>query len=119
MSVRKTALAAAILRTVVLSLCLGFAQAPSGMGDSRIKVIRQQLVVAPDYRAVVTGQGDVEPVHIELWHKGHLVDQDSNPPSGVRWWEGAEPIKGYLLNPQQTPWSVAAVDRYEELRPSP
>jgi|GEM_PF-2706795 hypothetical protein len=38
--------------------------------------------------------------------------------AAMRWWEGAEPIKGYWLNPQQTPWSIMAFDRYEELKPS-
>lgn len=65
------------------------------------------------------GNGQVEAVAVQLLYKGQLVDQGSAPPARDRWWERATPTTGFLLNPQQTPWSIVAFDRYEALKPSP
>jgi hypothetical protein len=64
------------------------------------------------------GQGNVEAVHVELWYQGTLMDQANSPAANVAWWQGTEPIQGFLLTPQQTPWSVTAFDRYEESKPA-
>lgn len=64
------------------------------------------------------GQGNVEAVHVELWYQGTLLDQANSPISNVAWWEGTEPIQGFLLTPQQTPWSITAFQRYEEAKPA-
>ncbi len=191
MSTRKMILVVALVMTGPLFSSLSSAQAPPPrVGDFKIRAIRQQLVVAPDYRSLVTGtgnnsntltkkwlrietefdtvpdwaddmtvkyyvligkgreaklfggqvdyinvekgqhhlsamfmhpnsverfgQGNVEAVHVELWYKGRLMDQDVTPPTNFAWWQGADPIRGYLLDPQQTPWSITAFDRYEE-----
>ena len=63
------------------------------------------------------GRGRVESVHVEVWYKGQRVDQETTPPTNVRWWEGAEAARGFLLDPQQTPWSVTAFDIYESPKP--
>jgi hypothetical protein len=36
-----------------------------------------------------------------------------------RWWEKYAPTPGFLLTPQQTPWSSTAYDRYEALKATP
>jgi hypothetical protein len=194
MSTRKIVLIVALLVTAPLFSFRSSAQLPSRIGDFKIRAIRQQLVVAPDYRSLVTGtgnsssvltkkwlrietefdtvpewaddlsvkyyvligkgreaklfggqvdyinvqkgqhhlsamfmhpntvdrygQGNVEAVHVELWYKGRLMDQDQTPPANFAWWQGAEPVRGYLLDPQQTPWSITAFDRYEESKPT-
>ena len=63
------------------------------------------------------GRGSVEGVHVELWYKGQRIDQETQPPAKARWWEGSEPVKGFLLNPQQTPWLVFS-ERFESIKPS-
>jgi hypothetical protein len=68
------------------------------------------------------GGGQVEAVAIQLWAKGALVDQLSDPPTRERWWEKLAPVPGYLLAPNETPWAPIASDRFEAiktLRPSP
>lgn len=65
------------------------------------------------------GNGQVEAVAVQIFYKGQLIDQDSVPPSRERWWERYTPVSGFLLNPQQTPWSITAFDRYEALKPTP
>jgi hypothetical protein len=64
------------------------------------------------------GRGQVEAVAVQLFYKGQLIDQASSPASRERWWERYTPQTGYLLNPQQTPWSVVAYERYESLKPA-
>jgi hypothetical protein len=44
------------------------------------------------------------------------MDQDSVPPSNARWWESYEPTTGFLLTPGQTPWSLTAFERYEQIK---
>jgi hypothetical protein len=46
------------------------------------------------------------------------MDQANSPATNVAWWQGTEPIQGFLLAPQQTPWSVTSFDRYEESKPA-
>ncbi len=65
------------------------------------------------------GNGDVQSVAVQIFHRGQLIDQDSAPASRQRWWEGYTPVPGYLLTPQQTPWSIISYDRYEALKPTP
>lgn len=194
MSIRKTALVVALLLTAPVFSFLSSAQMPVRIGDFKIRTIREQLVVAPNYAALTEGlgtsggslnkkwlrietdfdtvpewaddvtlkyyvlmgrgrqarmfggevtyinvqqgqhhmsamfmhpntverygQGNVEAVHVELWYQGTLMDQANQPAVNVAWWEGTEPIQGFLLTPQQTPWSVTAFDRYEEAKPA-
>jgi hypothetical protein len=65
------------------------------------------------------GQGRVETVAVELLYKGRLIDRASEPPTQTRWWERYTPVPGYLVPPHQTPWSLMAYQRYEQLKPSP
>lgn len=65
------------------------------------------------------GNGNVQAVAVQIFHKGQLIDQDSAPASHERWWESYTPVAGYLLTPQQTPWSIISYDRYEALKPTP
>jgi hypothetical protein len=65
------------------------------------------------------GRGKVEAVGIQLFHLGRLVDEASEPSARQRWWERLTPISGFLLAPEQTPWSVVAFERYETSRPAP
>jgi len=65
------------------------------------------------------GNGDVQSVAVQVFHRGQLIDQDSAPASRDRWWEGYTPVPGFLLTPQQTPWSIISYDRYEALKPTP
>lgn len=65
------------------------------------------------------GRGQVEAVAVQLFYQGRLMDQDSDPPTRERWWERYTPVSGFLLNPQQTPWSILAHERYEPLKPAP
>jgi hypothetical protein len=65
------------------------------------------------------GRGTVEAVRVELWYRGQRMDEANDPPTRVRWWEGRQPVEGFLLNPQQTPWSIVAHERYEALKPTP
>jgi hypothetical protein len=64
------------------------------------------------------GQGRVEAVAVELLHQGRKMDDASEPASGARWWERYTPMPGYLLTPQQTPWSISAYERYEQIKPT-
>ena len=66
-----------------------------------------------------SGNGQVEAVAVQLFYKGRLIDQSSYPPSDDRWWERATPVSGFVLPPQETPWSVLAFDRYESPKPTP
>lgn len=63
------------------------------------------------------GQGRVEAVAVELRHQGKLMDDASDPTTGRGWWEKYTPTPGYLLTPQQTPWSFSAFERYEQIKP--
>jgi hypothetical protein len=65
------------------------------------------------------GNGEVQSVAVQIFHKGQLIDQDSGPASHERWWESYTPVPGYLLTPLQTPWSILSYDRYEALKPTP
>jgi hypothetical protein len=46
------------------------------------------------------------------------ADDVSDPPARERWWERFSPVQGVLLNPQQTPWSISAYERYEQMKPT-
>jgi len=194
MSNRKTALVVVLLLVSPFFSFLSSAQYGPAAGSFKIRSIRQQLVVPPDYRSLVQGlgtsgsslakkwlrietafdsapewaddvqvkyyvlmgrgrqarifggqetyinvqagqnhvsamfmhpntverygQGNVEAVHVEIWFQGQLVDQANSPPANVAWWQGTEPIEGFLLDPRDTPWSVIAFDRYEESKPA-
>jgi hypothetical protein len=65
------------------------------------------------------GNGKVQAVAVQLFHKGQLIDQDSAPATQQRWGENYTPITGLLLPPQQTPWSIISYDRYEAPKPTP
>ena len=65
------------------------------------------------------GAGQVEAVAVQLFYKGRLFDESSDPPSNNRWWERGTTISGLVLAPPDTPWSVLAFDRYESPKPSP
>ena len=65
------------------------------------------------------GSGRVEAVAVLLFYQERLMGLLSDPPSNERWWERFTPIPGYVLNPLQTPWSVLANERYEEIKGSP
>jgi hypothetical protein len=65
------------------------------------------------------GNGDVQSVAVQIFHRGQLMDQDSAPAAHDRWWESYTPVTGYLLAPQQTPWSIISYDRYEAPKPTP
>lgn len=39
------------------------------------------------------------------WYKDHLSNRDGNVLLNVPRWQGADPIKGYLLDRQRTPLS--------------
>lgn len=65
------------------------------------------------------GNGQVEAVAVQIFYKGQLIDQESAPPTRERWWERYTPVTGFLLNPQQTPWSLISYDTYEALKPTP
>jgi hypothetical protein len=65
------------------------------------------------------GSGQAEAVAVQLYYKGVLMGQESDPPSSVRWWERLSPLAGYILSPDQTPWSVIAHKRYEAVKPRP
>jgi hypothetical protein len=62
------------------------------------------------------GAGRVQAVTVQLFHKGRLIAQESEPNLRTRWWEQFTPIAGQLLPPQETPWSVVAHERYEAVR---
>jgi hypothetical protein len=64
------------------------------------------------------GNGNMQAVAVQIFHKGQMIDQDSAPASHERWWENYTPVSGYLLTPQQTPWSIISYDRYEALKPT-
>ena len=63
------------------------------------------------------GQGRVEAVAVEVRHQGRLMDSASDQQGGPHWWEQFTPVPGYLLTPQQTPWSINAYLRYEQIKP--
>jgi hypothetical protein len=63
------------------------------------------------------GQGKVEAVAVQLLHQDRLMDQASEPTAKTRWWEQFTPVPGYLLRPNQTPWSVIAFERFEAEKP--
>lgn len=63
------------------------------------------------------GAGQVEAVAVQIFHKGRLEDQESEPKTGGRWWEQFTPVTGFLLAPQDTPWSVIGPDRFEAIKP--
>ena len=57
------------------------------------------------------GNGKVQAVAVQLFYKGQLIDQDSAPASQDRWWENYTPVTGFVLAPQQTPWSITSYER--------
>jgi len=65
------------------------------------------------------GLGKVDAVAVQLLHQGRLMGQMSEPPSATRWWETLTPVEGFLLRPNQTPWSVLAFQRFEAEKPAP
>jgi hypothetical protein len=65
------------------------------------------------------GNGQVQAVAVQLFYKGQPIDVSANPPTHERWWDAYQPTSGFLLSPQQTPWSVMSFGRYEELKPTP
>lgn len=66
------------------------------------------------------GNGQAQAIGVQLLYKGQLIDQTSTPPTPDRWWERyTTTVSGFLLNPQQTPWSLIAYSRYEALKPIP
>jgi hypothetical protein len=65
------------------------------------------------------GNGQVQAIAVVLSYKGQPIDVSTDPPANERWWEHYPPTTGFLLNPQQTPWSVMSFGRYEELKPTP
>jgi len=64
------------------------------------------------------GQNKVEAVAVQLYYKGRLADMASDPNVGSRWWEQFSPVEGYLLAPEDTPWSVIAFQKYEAAKPA-
>jgi len=62
------------------------------------------------------GRGQVENIAVEIVYQGRIVDQMSKSGSRDIWWKGYAPVSGYLLKPQDTPWSVLSQDRYEALK---
>jgi len=65
------------------------------------------------------GDGQVEAVAVQLYYKGRLIDESSNPPSNNRWWERGRQISGLVLAPRDTPWSIFAFNKYESVKPTP
>ncbi|MCS7047707.1 MAG: hypothetical protein NZ483_00240 [Verrucomicrobiae bacterium] len=65
------------------------------------------------------GKGKVEAIAVQLFYRGRLMDQTSEPPARTRWWEQLTPTPGFLLRPSDTPWSVVAHERYEAYKASP
>ena len=65
------------------------------------------------------GRGQIEAVAAQIFYKNRLVGQDSVPPSRVPWWENSTPTPGFVLPPQQTPWSLTAYGRYEAVKATP
>lgn len=65
------------------------------------------------------GQGRVEAVGVEVFHQGRIMDEATDPVGRPRWWRNYTPVQGFLLNPQQTPWSFSAYERYEQVKPTP
>lgn len=58
-----------------------------------------------------------EAVAVVLSYQNRPLDAGSNPSSNRRWWETLSPVTGYVLSPDQTPWSVIAFKRYEAIKP--
>jgi hypothetical protein len=65
------------------------------------------------------GDGQVDAVAVQLFYKGRLIDESSNPPSNNRWWERGTPIRGLVVAPRDTPFSIFAFNKYEETQPTP
>ena len=65
------------------------------------------------------GHGQVEAVAAQLFYKGRLVDQDSMPATRPPWWDKNTAVQGFLLSPQQTPWSLIGYSRYEAVKATP
>ena len=65
------------------------------------------------------GRGQIEAVAARIFYKNQLVDQASMPPSHAPLWEKYTPTPGFLLPPQQTPWSLNAYGRYEAVKTAP
>ena len=64
------------------------------------------------------GQGKVEAVAVQMFYKGRLMDMASDPKANRRWWEQYTPVEGFLLTPEQTPWSIVAFQRWEAAKSS-
>lgn len=64
------------------------------------------------------GAGQIEQVTIRLFHKGALVSTMSEPAARDGWWDRFQPVPGYLLPPQDTPWAPVADERFEAIKPS-
>lgn len=59
----------------------------------------------------------VKEIAVQLWHKQRLVDTSGwRGTPKTRWWEEVAPVKGALLNLQQTPFYVIDYDRYEQIK---
>jgi hypothetical protein len=65
------------------------------------------------------GAGQVEAVAVQLFYKGRLIDESSDPPSNNRWWERGPTVSGLVLPPRDTPWSIFAFNKYESVKPTP
>ena len=65
------------------------------------------------------GHGQIEAVAAQIFYKNRPVDQNSVPPMDARWWEKYTPTPGFLLMPQQTPWSLTMYDHYEAVKNTP
>lgn len=60
---------------------------------------------------------DKIPIHVEIWHKGSRVEQDTQPTPKSAWWEGRDPVRGFLLSPLQTPW-LSYSGKFESVKSS-
>jgi len=67
------------------------------------------------------GHGQIEAVGAQIFYKNRLMGGQSrgNMPPGMSWWEKYTPTPGFLLPPQQTPWSMSAHGRYEAVKGTP
>ena len=90
MSFRSAVLSCMLLAGLTLCSRVGLAQGP-GQGEFKIRNIRQQLVVAPDYRAVTTGAGTRSASIAKKWLQIE-TEFDSNPE-----WADDVTLKYYAL----------------------
>lgn len=71
----------------------------------------------PNTLARFGGGQQAEGVAVVLSYQGRPMDWQSEPSSNKRWWEQFTPESGFVLSPDQTPWSVVAYKRYEAIKP--